>query len=183
MQDEYGFVQVPHTIADTDLKNGVNFLRGYFRGEVIDKLSIYNNGMLCESQNSTDYSDDFLDEIFALISRITGFELKPDGVRAYISGVEVGMLGDVAAAFEQFSNVGQQISNLLKQYGPPADDYRFTGFKLHYDHVGKQPPLLPEFLFERRAAEPYAANVYFSSAPLRTVDHLKLLDTLEMLLV
>jgi hypothetical protein len=46
----------------------------------------------------------------------------------------------------------------------------------------KQRPHAPEFVFERRAGEAYSSNVYFSSAPLQTKDHLKLLDSLELLL-
>ena len=133
MQDEFGFVQVPHTIADTELKTGVGFLRGYFKGKIIDKLTIYNNGMLCEAQQPTEYNDDFLDNVFALVSRVTGLNLQPDGVRAYISGVEVGMPGDIASAFEQFAKVGQQITSLLKGYGQNVDDFRLNGFRLHYD--------------------------------------------------
>lgn len=49
-EERYGFVQIPRTVAEIDLKVGVNFLRGFFKGKVIDKLSIYENGVLCEAE-------------------------------------------------------------------------------------------------------------------------------------
>lgn len=48
IQDRYGFVQVPLTVADLDFSKGVTFLRGYFKGSIIDKLQVYENGVLCE---------------------------------------------------------------------------------------------------------------------------------------
>jgi hypothetical protein len=49
LQDMYGFVQVPLTISDLDFTKGVTFLRGYYKGNIIDKLQIYENGLLCEA--------------------------------------------------------------------------------------------------------------------------------------
>ena len=182
MQDKYGFVQVPHTIADMNLQTGVNFFRGFFRGKMIDKLSVYNNGILCESQQETEYNDGFLDEILSLVTSIAGLELKQTGVRAYVSGLEVGMPDDIGAKFEKFIGAGQKITSLLKSYGQTVDDYRFSGFKMHYDQTGKAPPHAPEFIFERRAGELYSSNIYFSSAPIETKNHFELLNSIEELL-
>ena len=37
-------------------------------------------------------------------------------------------------------------------------------------------------MFDRRIGKPYESGLYFSSAPLRSVDHLRLLDRLEGIL-
>jgi uncharacterized protein YggT (Ycf19 family) len=39
-----------------------------------------------------------------------------------------------------------------------------------------------DFLLERRAGEPYAMNRYFSLAPMRTRDHVELMEKIEQML-
>ncbi len=179
LEDRYGFAQVPRTIPEMNLLQGVNFLQGYFQGKLIDKFSVYNNGLLCECKQDTAYSDQFLDEIFSSLPREFDIEMK-ETRRSYLSQVEVMIPIDIGAALENFTTVGQRVFELLKQYDSPnIEEYRFSSFKMHYDQTGKANPRSPEFLFERRAAEPYSANIYFSSAPLRTSDHMQVLDLLE----
>jgi hypothetical protein len=50
---------------------------------------------------------------------------------------------------------------------------------MHYDSAAMPVPRPPEFSFERRAGVIYASNEYFSSAPLRTADHIRILHELE----
>ena len=183
LQEKYGFVQVPRTLAELNLQTGVNFFHGYYEGRVIDKFSIYNNGVLLEAKQDTSYGDRFLDEVLSLAASQFDIHTAQIG-RAYLSQVEVHLPISVGAAFEKFSEIGKMISNFLKQYNlPQAEDYQFSGMKMHYDQTGRQPPNPSDFIFERRSAEPYANNVYFSSAPLRTVDHLQVLEVFEQTLI
>jgi len=92
------------------------------------------------------------------------------------------MPADIGAIFEKLTSAGQKISSLLKGYGQQVDDYRFSGFKMHYDQIGKSGLQAPEFIFERRAGELHASNIYFSSAPIETKEHLELLNSMEKLL-
>src|SRR5712691_8865526 len=65
VREKYGFVQVPRTVAELDFKNGVTFLQGYYKGQVIDKLQIYENGLLCEAQVDNSVTDELLGELFS----------------------------------------------------------------------------------------------------------------------
>lgn len=183
LQETYGFVQVPRAIAELNLQAGVNFLQGYYQGQIIEKFSVYNNGLLCESKLHTDVGDSFLDEIFSSVPTKFGIEIKEAG-RAYLSQMEVQMPNDIGEIFKKFSSAGKLIVDTIERYGVhvSAEEYRCIGLKMHYDQTGKDRPHSPEFVFERRAATPYSENVYFSSAPLRTSDHMQMLEVFEKIL-
>jgi hypothetical protein len=173
-QDRYGFVEVPTKLAEMNLQTGVSFRQGYFRGKVIDKFQIYANGLLCESQNDNELSDSFLDEVFIWAAQQHDITLN-ETARAY----EVAASVNLGGIFKKFASVGELIASLLKAYRQQADSYQVSGLKLHYDVSDKVASRAPEFVFERRAEEPYAQNLYFTSAPLRTIDHLQVLEVLE----
>jgi hypothetical protein len=178
LQDRYGFAQVPHTLEEMNLQTGVNFLQGYWNDVLINKLSVYSNGFLVESKLDTDLMDNFLDHLLAWVLPQFEIEVEQTGVRAYVSQLEVAMPIDIGVAFKKFSDVGRLIASTLKKYGQIADDYQISSLKMHYDPVGKT-DTSREFAFERRVAEPYSAGHYFSSAPLKTDDHLRILDLFE----
>lgn len=178
-EDRYGFAQVPHTLEELNLKTGVSFLRGYFRGKIIDKLQLYENGLLCEAKENNSVCDDFLNDVFDWLPKQLNRVLKQGEPRAYLSQVEVTSEIDLASTFGKLSSAGGLISDLLNAYGQKTDTYIVNGFKMHYDVEGKPLPRGLEFIFERRAGELYSKNTYFSSAPLRTDDHLNVLEKIE----
>ena len=53
------------------------------------------------------------------------------------------------------------------------------GIGLHNDVPDGGMYKTSKFIFERREGEPFSRNLYFSTAPLRTKDHLELLALLE----
>jgi hypothetical protein len=146
---------------------------------VIDKLQIYTNGILCEARSDTDLCDEFLDELISWFNEKYGQPLRTMQVRAYLSQMEVSIPLDVRASLEKFSAVGTLISTSLEAYGLRGGNYRGSGIRLHSDFVDVPPPHSPEFVFERRAEIPYSKNIYFTSAGLRTLDHVRVLEALQ----
>ena len=181
LQDMYGFVQVPLTISDLDFTKGVNFLRGYYKGNIIDKLQIYENGLLCEAATDNSVCDEFMGEILNWAATEHGIPVRETGVKAFISQVEVISDIDLGMAFSKIGAIGSLFAGALKSYGQPVPDYSFSGIRMHYDSITMPVPRPPEFVFERRAGQLYSTNEYFSSAPLRTKDHMYILDELEKL--
>src|SRR5882724_2882205 len=157
LEDKYGFAQVPRTIEEMNLQTGVNFLQGYFNDKLIDKLSVYSNGFLVESKHDTDLMDEFLDDLLAWVPPQFEIEVIQTGVRSYLSQLEVAMPIDIGVAFNKFSDVGRLLASALKEYGQVAEDYQISSLRMHYDLVGKTDATSREFVFERRAAEPYTA--------------------------
>jgi len=179
LQDLYGFVQVPVTVAELDFKNGVTFLSGYYHGKIIEKFQVYENGLLCETSNDTDLADEFLSEILAWATREHNLPVKETGVRAYISQLEVISQIDMESKLSRLSQVGKLLAEFLKGYGQPVANYGISGLRMHYDSMATPIPRPPHFAFERRVGQEYSTNEFFTSAPIRTKDHLEILNALE----
>jgi hypothetical protein len=180
IQARYDFVQVPTTLQDYNFQTGVSFLGGYFQDIAIDRFQIFERGMVCEAQASTDLCDAFLDDLNVWFGQEFQRPSKEDipVVRIYASNLELHSDVRLGDAMRTFSPVGQAIWAALNSYGQPAM-FEISGIKLHTDPT-QLPAIKPlEFIFERRADKPYFANIYFSAAPLRTVDHMKILEVLE----
>jgi len=184
IQSRYDFLQVPTTIADYNFQTGVSFMVGNFRDATIDRFQIFERGILCEAQASTDICDAFLDDLIGWFEQEfgrLGKETDPI-VRIYTSNLEVHSDVSLADALRAFSSLGQAIWEALNSYGQRAM-FEPSGIKLHTDIVQLSGAKPLEFIFERRAEKPYFANVYFSAAPLRTDDHQRILRALEIILL
>lgn len=179
IREKYGFIQVPLTVDDLDFKKGVTFLQGYYKGKIINKLQIYENGLLCEANEDNSLIDEFLGELFAWAKHVHKLPMRETGVRAYLSQMEVISAIDIGAVFSKVAPIGGLLAEALKAYGQPVQEYKISGLKMHYDSMALPVPRAPEFAFERRAGELYSANEFFTSAPVRTGDHLQILEALE----
>jgi hypothetical protein len=183
LEDRYLFLQVPRTIADYNFENGVTFLSGVFRGQsVIDKFQVYARGIVCETKEETDLSDQFLDDLLDWAEADLKLEV-PDRAsmpRAYFSQIEIRSSTKFGAALKMFSGVGRSISNIVQSYRSSlVSSFELSSIKLNVDATAIKGPTPFEFIFERRINTPYSENVYFSAAPLRTKDHLQILQELE----
>lgn len=181
MEDRYGFVQVPRTVQELNFNTGVTFLRGYFEDAIIEQLQLYEVGMLCEAKTNSDVCDRFLTDFFtwAVKEFELPFKQKESGSHVYVSQLEVSADLDIGVALSKFSQVGETVARNLQSYGFNFKPFEVSGIKLHTDLVGVPGAIPSELTFERRAQQNYASSVYFSSAPLRTDDHLNVLNELE----
>jgi hypothetical protein len=102
-------------------------------------------------------------------------------MKAFQSKLEIVSDKDIQSTFDKFSQVGSLIASLLTSYGLTAAPYNVAGFAMQYepqkDAMGN-----PDFEFARRKGQSYEAGIYYSSAPLRTKDHLLVLEMVEGLL-
>jgi hypothetical protein len=180
MQDRYGFVEVPSKLADLDFDAGVKFLQGYYKDTVIDRLQVFNNGLLCEAAADNQQCADFLDEIMSWAPEHFNLSVKPR-MKAFQSKVEVSSTKDIRNAFAKFADVGALIASLLEGYGLHSPPYVAAGLVLQHEPQ-KDRPSNPNFEFAWRAERPFEDRIYYSAAPLRTQDHLRVLDLLEEVL-
>ncbi|MCR6734370.1 MAG: hypothetical protein NVV83_09915 [Afipia sp.] len=102
LQERYGFVEVPRTVADLDFKTGVSFLRGYFKNKIIDKFQIYENGILCQAEQDNALCDDFLGEVLDWLPQKFDLPIKANKIRAYLSQVEFTFDGNLGDFFLEF---------------------------------------------------------------------------------
>jgi hypothetical protein len=78
-----------------------------------------------------------------------------------------------------FQNLGPQITSLLGSYNVPVRDYDVSHLALHLDTLGSVGLQPGGFDIMRRAGVPWTENLWFSQAPLKTLDHVRLLEELD----
>lgn len=173
--ERYSFVEGPKTVQEFDLQRGMAFRHGYFKGNVIDNLHVYTNGMFAEGKHDTKVSDDFLDDLEQWAGEALGLVLADQsGGRIYMSQLVVEMAVDLTAVLAPVQNLAKQISAMLNSAADmPAE---VSGF-----HITTDPAAGAGWVYrlERRAGVAFDANLYFSSAPLRTDNHIMLLERME----
>jgi hypothetical protein len=180
-EDRYGFWRGPREVEEFDLAKGVAFLHGYFQDRiVIERLQVFNNGLMVEVNADTDECDAFLDDFLDWLRVDIGLDIIQEAAlpRFYYSNVEVTCSFSLAEKLPKLARIGQEITKKLREYGQTAvPDVELVS--LGYGAPGEP----PTFRFERKEGIPEERRIYFSAAPLRTKDHLQLLKELESILV
>jgi hypothetical protein len=172
-------------VDEYDLSKGITFLHGQFeRKFVIDKCMIFNNGVLAEGKVPTEEYDIFIDDVIEWARAELGAVVDTQNVKArsYVSQMEIELHHSIDSCFPQFANFGQRLSTIIRSYGQNPLPYGVSGITFHFDIQTNPPPNAAAFVVARREGQPYRSNMYFSSAPLRTTDHLRMLADLEELL-
>lgn len=185
LECRYHFLQVPRTLPEYDATKGITFLQGTFSGFTIEKFQIYTNGVLVEGkERRTPDLDAFLEDSADWAAKEFGVELDRwrTAPRGYLSNIEIQSDAPLFDWFNQLSGLGDQITDVLHTYRQTPPRYRVSEFHMHADLTGIGLPHPTEFMLARRAGHPYSDNLYFSSAPLSTPDHLGILERLEKIL-
>jgi hypothetical protein len=148
---------------------------------VIEKFTVFNDGLVVDTRTSTGDCDLFLDNIEQW-AKTNLSAIKNVGRSFYLSQLEVKLQANEYA--KMFDPLGDQIFALMTEYGVPSG---ITPFRLGTFALAMEPSHIPgiqpsPFSIERRINIPFNENVFFAQAPLRTSDHIKLLDLLEQAL-
>jgi hypothetical protein len=181
IQARYGFLEAPTKLADYNYDTGVTYLVGRFDRKFIKRFQIYRLGLLCEVEASTDVCDAFLDDIIGWLERdFTQVGREKPLTRGYQSNLEVSSEINLGDAFAEIDTVGRMLQETIKLYSPESPQFELSSIRMQTAPSADPKIIVPSaFVFERRADKLFSDNVYFSSAPLTTPDHLKTLDQLE----
>jgi len=148
----------------------------------IEQLTIFGNGHAI-TERSTEISDIILDDYLGKLDEGLGYRFaKSAQMRLYVSNVAI----EFGAGLEEYIQALHMIEDILNNE-IPRDGVPFKTKRLAFGYGDPtQAALLSldelknaDFLIERRAGEPYSKNRYFSSAPLRTADHVRVLEKIE----
>lgn len=180
----YGFITAPkiQDLAPSDPAKGAEFQHGKLIAEnrtiIIDKFTIFREGLVADTASSTDDTDLFLDDL-AQWAKTASPKAEQSGPRFYISQIEIKMNETLEVYAPRFRPVGEKIATLLSGYGIKVPRYEVSALNLYFDQLGKTPPQPGVFFFDRRLNYSYSENVWFSQAPLKTADHVALLMEFE----
>ena len=163
-------------------KKSADFLHGKFTTEdghtiIVQNLSVYSDGVVVDTALSTNHSDLFLAEWLRWMAEITEGTITPVGLRYYMSQIEMRMENALDRCLVAFHKIGPTVAIHLNEYGIKAPPYEGTGLRFSFDQLGAVGAQPCEFLLERRLNVPFGDNLWFTQAPLKTGDHIKLLKT------
>lgn len=184
-EERYGFLQGPRVVADYNFETGITFLHGQFeRNTIINTFKLFSNGILAEAKASTDDIDLFMDDVLSWAKSEMGLSIRDEHSRAYLSQIEIHTNAAIEKVFPEFFSFGQEIGKTVRSYGQNAESFGIFQINFHIDLANTPIPRpgVP-FIFARREGKPFESSIYFTSAPLRSGDHLRFLAEFEKLLV
>lgn len=178
MREKYRFVEYPKT-ADEYAKE-VSLSYGYFENSVIDKVTIFNDGILISCSENTVKIDIMLNDIIHWMSDLFNIRLDQLKKRSfYNSKIEIG-LDDRASDFvDRFCAVSKMLDRFVAAHGMLASPYAASSLGFYASEAGGPTP--GRFLIEPRAGAPLIENRFFSEAPVTTDEHITLIEALENL--
>jgi hypothetical protein len=185
IQERYQFITAPEpqTLLPT-AQRGAEFQHGKLQRPdgsvaVVDKLTLFNDGLVIDTTSSTNIASEFLDDLIEWARQeLPNTELKD--VPLFLSQLEVNISINWATTLPTAVTIGIAIRDHLDAYGLKVT----TPVPVSLT-IGAEPPsgvggLQPStFTIERRANIPYRDNIYYSQAPLQTQDHIRLLELIE----
>jgi hypothetical protein len=182
ISDRYGFVARPqdfHVAMTTGAKFNHGRLITPNKTITISEIGIYNDGLIVDSMN-TGNAEFILEDFILWTKNLLGLRDRITQIpRTYSSLVTVEFdrpIEDALRGVEVFT--GSLNAALKHAYGWDLET-NILRFGINADPQSVPPLRNTHFFIERRIGRPYSENRYQSGAPLRTEEHLELLETIE----
>ena len=149
-------------------------------------MSLVTNGDIVHAPTA-EIAEKVLDDLISNLEQVFGFRYSNSTQeRIYQSNITVDFEGGLQDKLEGIKKLQSIISREIVRPSLPFEFKRlaFGGGDIPNPQLLQLQPTIEalersDFLLERRAGAPYEANRYFSSAPMKTADHIKLLESIE----
>jgi hypothetical protein len=182
--ERYSFQGFPRFAPGTTPPPMLNFVGGKFsEGDLsfaISQLALYPHGIVVIATN-TEQAEIVLKDLVIILNQKLGYRLVSLPSRK-------NLLSNVVVEFdrglESYIDMLARISYIINdaRTGKPPFNIKRLAFGKSDVEQTIDPILAVEnsdFLIERRQGAPYEINRYFSSAPMSTSDHLRVLEQIE----
>lgn len=178
--ERYDFKKFPTKVEDFDESKGVEFEHGRTTDIVIDKVVILNSGVYVDTRTETAASEAILHEALKWLSHDFGLIYSPSMIkrRAYISEVTFHSIDNLLGVHPMMREFSRVVSREIEENFQQPLVYEAAGISLMYDKL-KTAFGPAAFTIQRREGVPFSENKYYSSAPIKTETHLKLLEQFE----
>lgn len=188
IKEKYGFLKAPEKLEELRPNplqaqiSGIAFHEGKFqidsRSVGIITLQFLPNMIVLDTRSSTEDCDIILDDYMEHIAKRSSDSVIPLGPSYYVSQLEFTM-ERTPALLPQFEEAGRAVDRFLADYGLSVPKYAFWSTLLNLDQEGLVQLQPAYFSLERRIGFPFKQNLFFSQAPLRTKDHIALLEKFD----
>jgi len=194
VQRRYQFRQVP-TVQDifsgASANQPSNFIFGKIerdgKHENIEHITLtyYGNWgttIAVATKTNTEIGEYVLEDLERWAAKEYNINTTPLVATTYHSQLHVEFDRDLNERFKALKPIGEIISQRLRTYGfAEYPDFEPIGFSMHIDPT-KPARYAAAFSVERLASTPFESNLYVAQAPLKTTDHVEVLQALEALL-
>ena len=180
--ERYGFGSAPHSIEELG-GNKAEFRHGLFEGNAVETLDVYNDGIIVTSRSDTDFIDKFIDDLVTWLENDHGFSVIETHTvsKMYDSTLLVETDRDVFQPFGAYAEILRMIEMALQDASGLEIAYQNYGLMLSVDQT-RNPALKPaSFRFERKEGVEFSRHQFYAAAPLKTKQHLEILERLDQL--
>jgi hypothetical protein len=188
VKDKYKFLKAPERFQEVYPQNPlqpITFQGGKItinkRDVGIIQIQFVQNMIVVDTQTSTDDSDWIIDDYISTANAENPEAIVQTGPPYYLSHVELN-LERAPELPPQFEEAGKTIDRFLADYGEVVPKFGYWGVTLNLDSQGLGVLAPAFFALERRVGAAFNAKVFFSQAPLRTKDHLVVLEKLDTII-
>jgi len=159
----------------------LKFEMGVFNEIGINEMQIYPDGIMITTRADTGFIEKFFEDLWSWAERELG--LRETGIppreQHYESAIIVKMDLGNRWTVPFMDEVNTYLANAQTSYGLKEYKFSFGGYSSMVDstsYTGRKPAF---FTLARRVNVPFEANIFYSTAPLKTEHHLDLLSGLE----
>jgi hypothetical protein len=188
--ERYAFSMRPPVMAPLQNLQTITFQGGTFAVEqervAVIGMALVTNGDIVHAP-TTDIAEKILEDLIANLEKVFGFRYSNSKQeRVYQSNITVDFKDGLQDKLEGIKKLQSIINREIPRPNLPFEIKRlaFGGADISNPQLLQLQPTIEalersDFLLERRAGTPYETNRYFSVAPLKTADHIKLLELIE----
>lgn len=180
LAQRYNFAVAPKKIEDLRADK-VTFAEGAFEGTSIESLEVFPDGIVVAAKSPSEKIDGFIDDMLAWGENVFGLRrVETQTVnKIYESHLVLSSERKLFAALDEMTKVQNKFQELLVNTSNIDAKVEPFGFSFAVDQT-KIAGLKPiSFRLERKSDAAFASNLFYSSAPLKTLDHLTLLESIE----
>jgi hypothetical protein len=177
ISSRYSFTKHPTKLEELDPQKGIELVEGRLGDICIDRINVFLNGIVIDTRSSTESSEKVLNDILAFAYEVFGATIKP-ARQSFASQFIFRSDIHLAALNPILAKIGAVLSERTSADLKHPFSFEPTAILINVDTAQtKTPPVM--FTIERRAEIPFAENLYFSSAPLRTAEHIEIVKEFE----
>jgi hypothetical protein len=178
--NKFGFQKFPTAKEPAEENNGLVFLNGAWNDTPVLNLTIFNDGIILETNTSTARSIQILRESLHWAKQELRLHFEEEMLRRirYLSSFGFYSEAPILKHSQPMNNAAKTMSEFMKSILGQNWDYDGSRIDLDFDHSINRAAIAP-FTIQRLGVESFDSNRYFSQAPLPTDAHIALVEQFE----
>jgi hypothetical protein len=181
--EKYGFMAYPKELSDFDEEKGIVYGAGRWGDIAIERLTLFNNGLVVDTRSSTADSEAIIEEGLQWMADTFGLVFRPDMIarKQYLSELVVRCAKPLDGLNPKLRPFAEKLSKAVSKIANQPLEFQTSNIAIGFDTLSTKLTFSP-FRVERLIDVPFAENKFYAGAPLPTDLHIELLNEFETLL-